>query len=79
MYLPFRISEEARKRTHKCLGCHKLTDPSGEECCFCSRPISAEDRIRMKRAFVANREEVATHLLFPFALVAVVVWLLMGS
>lgn len=77
-FLPPWISPDTLRRNRRCPGCSKLTDPKGETCCYCGRPISDEDRARMQAAHEAGRQGSLLALAVPLGFVLLVVLFLLG-
>ena len=72
-FLPPPISEETRRRTHRCVRCDKLTDPSLLHCDACGHRFTDEDKLRMNACFEERRRMMPSSLIFPIALVALVI------
>ena len=71
-FLPPPISEETRRRTHRCVRCGKLTDPSLLHCDACGYRFTDEDRERMNECYAERRRVTLSDVFFPIALVGLV-------
>ena len=70
---PLFPSEETSSRTHKCVRCTKLTDPSLLHCDACGHRFTEADKLDMNACFEERRRTLPSSLVFPIALVALVI------